>query len=173
MRQEERRAKTLAGLMGAAKAAFARGGYAETSLDRIASDAGVSKGAVYAYYPTKLDLFLAVTDAVLDDARRRLGPVHAAVAHGEPPPRAARRYLGVRDDNEHVSLMAEIWRMSSVQEPVRDRLDAFRRERRANLGARAVDAGSTARQALGEADVVAKLIDAETLEHRLGLAANA
>ena len=173
MRQEERRAKTIAGVMGAAKAAFARGGYAETSLDRIASDAGVSKGAVYAYYPTKLDLFLAVTDEVLDDARERLGRVAAAVEHGEPPPSAARRYLGAADDNEHVSLMAEIWRMATGVEAVRERLDAFRRERQADLGARAVDAGSSPREAVREAEVVAKLIDAETLDHRLGLAANA
>ncbi len=173
MRQEERRAKTLAGVMAAAAAAFARGGYAETSLDRIAADAGVSKGAVYAYFPTKLDLFLAVTDETLDDARRRVGRVSRAVAQGEPPQRAARRYLGVPNDNEHVSLMAEIWRMASAEEAVRERLEGFRRERRADLGAKAVDAGSNARRALAEADVVAKLIDAETLELRLGLAANA
>jgi AcrR family transcriptional regulator len=173
MRQEERRARTLAGVMGAAKAAFARGGYAETSLDRIAADAGVSKGAVYAYYSTKLELFLAVADEVLNDARQRLRRVAAAVAHAEPPPRAARRYLGAPDDNEHVSLVAEIWRMAAVEEAVRDRLDAFRRERRANLGAHAVEAGGTPREALGQAEVVAKLIDAETLDHRLGLAANA
>ena len=173
MKQEERRAKTQTSLIAAARAAFARGGYAETSLDRIAGDAGVSKGAVYAYYPTKLDLFLAVVDEALGDARRRLARVSRAVAHGEPASRAARRYLGAPDDNEHVSLMAEIWRMASVEEPVRDRLDAFRRARRADLGARAVDAGSNPRRALSEADVVAKLIDAETLELRLGLVANA
>ncbi len=114
MRQEERRARTIARVMGAAKAAFARGGYAETSLDRIASDAGVSKGAVSAYYPTKLDLFLAVTDQVLGDARVRLGRVAAAVERGELPLGAARRYLGAPDDNEHVSLMAEIWRMATA-----------------------------------------------------------
>ncbi|MEX0784454.1 MAG: helix-turn-helix domain-containing protein [Dehalococcoidia bacterium] len=173
MRQEERRAKTLNALAIAAKGAFARGGYAETSLDRIAADAGVSKGAVYAYYPTKLDLFLAVTDEVLEDARRRVGRVSRAVAQGEASHRAARRYLGIADDNEHVALMAEVWRMSGLEEAVRERLDAFRHERRADLGAKAVDAGSTARRALSEADVVAKLIDAETLDHRLGLAANA
>ena len=172
MRQEERRAKTLAGVMAAAKAAFARG-YAETALDRIAADAGVSKGAVYAYFPTKLHLFLAVTDETLDDARQRVGRVSRAVAQGEAPHRAARRYLGATNDNEHVSLMAEIWRMAGTEEAVRERLEGFRRERRADLGAKAVDAGSNARRALGDADVVAKLIDAETLELRLGLAANA
>jgi AcrR family transcriptional regulator len=173
MKQEERRARTLSSLMSAAKAAFARGGYAETSLDRIAGDAGVSKGAVYAYYPTKLDLFLAVADEALNDARSRLSGVARAVAQGEPAQRAARRYLGRADDNEHVSLMAELWRMAGVEPAVRERLEEFRRARRADLGARAVDAGRPPRQALGEAEVVAKLIDAETLEHRLGLAVNA
>jgi AcrR family transcriptional regulator len=173
MRQGERRARTVAGVMAAARAAFARGGYLETSLDRIAADAGVSKGAVYAYYPAKLDLFLAVTDEVLEEARARLARVAAAVEHGEPAPRAARLYLGTADDNEHVSLIAEIWRMATGEEAVRERLDAFRRERRSALGARAVDAGNSPREAVRAADVVAKLIDAETLDHRLALAANA
>jgi hypothetical protein len=55
---------------------------------------------------------------------------------------------------------------------VRERLDEFRKERRADLGAQAVSAGNTPRRALAEADVVAKLIDAETLDRRLGLAVN-
>ena len=173
MKQEERRARTLSSLMAAAKAAFARGGYAETSLDRIAADAGVSKGAVYAYYPTKLHLFLAVTDEVLADGRSRLARVSQAVAQGEPAQGAARRYLGLPDDNQHVSLMAEVWRMASAEGPVREEFEAFRRDRRAYLSARAVDAGSTPRKALGEAEMVAKLVDAETLDRRLDLAAPA
>jgi hypothetical protein len=63
--------------------------------------------------------------------------------------------------------------MSTAVESVRERLDAYRRERRAGLGARAVDLGNTPRKALAEADVVAKLIDAETLERRLTLAGGA
>lgn len=172
MRQEERRARTLGALEAAAKVAFARRGYAATSLDRIAADAGVSKGAVYSYYPTKLDLFLSVLEHVLSDARGRVARVSRGVKKGEDPVKAARRYLGDADDDEHVSLIAEIWRMAGVDQEVSGRLDAFRRERMADLGQHAVDAGSAPRKALSEAQVVAKLIDAETLEWRLGMRAS-
>lgn len=172
MRQEERRARTLGALEAAAKSAFARGGYAATSLDRIAADAGVSKGAVYAYYPTKMDLFLDVLEQVLADARSRVARVSLAVEKGEEPARAALLYLGDSDDAEHVSLMAEIWRMAGVEPAVAERLDSFRRERMADIGQGAVEAGSPPRKAIREAQVVAKLIDAETLDRRLVIRAS-
>ena len=170
MRQEERRARTLAAVMNAARAAFARTGYAETSLDAIAAEAHVSKGAVYTYYPAKLDLFLAVTDSVLEEATRRVERVGLGVALGEPPQTAAQRYLGEDGDSTHVALVTEVWRMAAAEEAVREKLETFRRERIAELGRHALTAGKTATEAIGEAEVVAKLIDAETLDLRLELA---
>jgi AcrR family transcriptional regulator len=170
MRQEERRARTLAAVMNAAGAAFARTGYAETSLDAIAAEAHVSKGAVYTYYPTKLDLFLAVTNTVLEEAARRVERVGLGVALGQPPPTAAQRYLGEEGDSQHVALVTEVWRMAAVEEAVREKLETFRGERIAELGRHALNSGKTATDAMGEAEVVAKLIDAETLDLRLELA---
>ena len=60
MRQTERRARTRAALLRAALAAFAERGYEGASIDTIAATAGLSKGAVYANFPNKLDLYLAV-----------------------------------------------------------------------------------------------------------------
>jgi AcrR family transcriptional regulator len=50
-------------ILAAAQALFAERGYAATRLDEIAARAGVSKGALYLYFPTKQDLFRAVVIA--------------------------------------------------------------------------------------------------------------
>jgi AcrR family transcriptional regulator len=46
-------------ILGAALAAFARGGYAATTMVDIARDAGVAVANVYRYYPSKEELFEA------------------------------------------------------------------------------------------------------------------
>ena len=47
-------------ILAAALAVFAECGYAAARLDDIAARAGVSKAALYLYFPTKADLFRAV-----------------------------------------------------------------------------------------------------------------
>src|SRR5271157_2330429 len=47
-------------IVAAALASFAERGYAATRLDEVARAAGISKGTIYLYFPTKEDLFRAV-----------------------------------------------------------------------------------------------------------------
>ena len=58
----ERRLLTRQQLLDAAATVFARRGYAAASVDEIADAAGYTKGAVYANFETKQDLFLALMD---------------------------------------------------------------------------------------------------------------
>jgi AcrR family transcriptional regulator len=58
--REQSQAATREKLLEAARANFARHGYSATSIDRIADEAGFSKGAVYSNFRNKEDLFLAV-----------------------------------------------------------------------------------------------------------------
>lgn len=58
----ERRARTHEELLDAAQTAFARRGYHATSVAEIALTAGYTKGAVYANFSGKTELFLAVLD---------------------------------------------------------------------------------------------------------------
>jgi AcrR family transcriptional regulator len=46
-------------ILDAAKAVFASEGFANATVDEIADRAGVAKGTVYVYFPSKRDLFLA------------------------------------------------------------------------------------------------------------------
>lgn len=58
--REQNRALTRTRLLEVAKQHFARDGYGMASLDRIAEDAGFSKGAVYSNFAGKDELFLEV-----------------------------------------------------------------------------------------------------------------
>lgn len=57
---------TRARLRAAARQAFAVSGYDAASNKQIAEDAGITTGAIYHYYPSKADLYVAVMEEVQD-----------------------------------------------------------------------------------------------------------
>jgi AcrR family transcriptional regulator len=67
-----RRAERREQLLAAATQAFARTGYAATSLDAIAAAAGISRVLLYRHFDSKTDLYRAVLD-------RAVGRLTAAV----------------------------------------------------------------------------------------------
>lgn len=76
--EQHRRAQILQ----AAMACFARQGYHATSMDDVVRESGLSVGAIYSYFPSKEELFLALSDdranqtlAYLNDVFRRPGPM--------------------------------------------------------------------------------------------------
>src|SRR5438132_871704 len=54
-------------IMRAARKVFAQKGYAETVVEDIAAEAGIAKGTLYLYFPSKEQVYLA---ALLEDARK-------------------------------------------------------------------------------------------------------
>ena len=62
--QAERREKTTAAIVKAAKRIFGERGFAAATMDDIAAGARVAKGAVYHHFPTKEALFEVVFDQV-------------------------------------------------------------------------------------------------------------
>ena len=52
-------------IIDAAYASFAKKGYADTKIEQVAKQAGVSKGLVYLYFKTKEELFKAVVRRVV------------------------------------------------------------------------------------------------------------
>ena len=76
--EQQRRAQILQ----AALLCFARQGYRATSMDDVVRESGLSVGAIYSYFPSKEDLFLALSDersdqalAYMNDVFRRPGPM--------------------------------------------------------------------------------------------------
>ena len=90
-RQEQRSASTRAKLIKAARALFARDGYAGVGTEQIARRAGVTRGALYHQFPAKEDLFLAAYEEV----ERELAEGVAALLGAGTSPLAAMR-AGIR-----------------------------------------------------------------------------
>jgi len=59
-------------ILKAAHACFSRGGFHATTIDDIALDAGLSKGAVYWHFEGKWELFVALLDGILRSLEEQL-----------------------------------------------------------------------------------------------------
>lgn len=173
MRQEERRARTRAVLLRAAAAAFAERGYEGASVDGIAASEGLSKGAVYAHFPSKLDLYLEVVRNLLEQAEWRLERVGASLRAGAGPLEASHQYLGLAGDAQHAALMSELWRTAAIEPGIRSVVERFVSERLGYLSRMAIDRGMTPAAALDFAQSVARFIDADMLYRRMGDASEA
>lgn len=71
-RRECNRETRRAAIVAAAREAFLEQGYAATSMSTIATQLGGSKGTLWAYFPSKEDLFAAVLDDVTVSFRESL-----------------------------------------------------------------------------------------------------
>ena len=71
-------------ILAAAQVVFARHGYGAATVDEIADAAGVAKGTVYLYFPSKRDLFLATlregVEALHAEANREMEQAATATA---------------------------------------------------------------------------------------------
>jgi len=171
MRQEERRARTRAALLRAAALAFANRGYDGASIEAIAASVGLSKGAVYAHFPSKLELYLDVVTALLEQAEWRLERVAVALRAGSGPLEASRQYLGLGGDAQHAALMSELWRTAAIEPDIRGIVERFVEMRLGVLSRAAVERGSIPAAALDTAETVSRLIDAGMLYRRIDDAA--
>ena len=63
-RTKEDAARTRAAIMDAALTCFERHGLAASTLDQIAAEAGVTKGAIYWHFKGKLEIFRAIREEV-------------------------------------------------------------------------------------------------------------
>ena len=80
-------------ILQAARAVFAREGYANTVVDDIATQAGIAKGTLYLYFPSKEQIYLA---AVLEDARQLDSDSRAAMLAAGSWQEKLAAYLRVR-----------------------------------------------------------------------------
>lgn len=78
---------TRSRILVAAKQVFARQGYAGATLDMIAAEAGLTKGAVYWHFESKSDLFLALMEEQLQSPLN-ITPEAAQQTFEHPTPQA-------------------------------------------------------------------------------------
>lgn len=107
----EQKAATRASLLDAAAEVFARRGFQAASVDEVAETAGYTKGAVYAHFESKEDLFLALLDerfaARLDEVR---GVLDEDRDPGEQAREAGEGFMAYVDaDPRWAPLFFEFW----------------------------------------------------------------
>lgn len=123
----QRAARTRQRLLEAAAEAFAEHGLA-ASVDEVAARVQLTKGAVYAHFRDKDDLFVSVLEWAID---ARLAGLSAALTDGGPPARQARdgaawfaRFL--EEDRRWSLLFFEFWLHATRQPELRERYAAYR-----------------------------------------------
>jgi AcrR family transcriptional regulator len=106
--RQEQQAQTRGRLLEAATKVFTRKGMQQASIDEVAQEAGYTKGAFYANFKSKEDLFLAMLD---ERFAERLAEVEKAFASEESPPEQARHaaagFARARSDGDHDRLFLE------------------------------------------------------------------
>ena len=78
MSRADLQAQTRAALVASARRLFTERGYVRTTIDEIATNAGFSRGAFYANYKDKGDLFLAILE---QDRERSFNQLSAELDH--------------------------------------------------------------------------------------------
>jgi AcrR family transcriptional regulator len=135
-------------ILSAALRVFARRGYAEATMDAIATEAGYSKGALYWHFSGKEELLLTLLDERIDKPMRE----RFAVLASAPPERdmtvEATQAFGQQLDvvREALLLEREYWSLAIRDPELRaryaERQTELRRELAAALEARARHLGT-------------------------------
>jgi AcrR family transcriptional regulator len=135
MSRAERKEQTRQALLDAGRDLFVREGFHRATLDRVAAEAGFTKGAVYASFPTKADLFLAIFERRIDERIERIRRVAArATTLDELRLAMTRDWQRImRDEHEWSLLLIEFWVHAARDEQLRDRMASLRRRLRAAM----------------------------------------
>lgn len=72
MDQDDKKEKKRQEILKAARVVFAARGYHQATMDEIASEAGVAKGTLYLYYPSKAHLLLACVKEMMEGLAGRM-----------------------------------------------------------------------------------------------------
>jgi AcrR family transcriptional regulator len=105
--REEKKARTRAQLIDAAASVFARRGFAAASLDEVADEAGLTKGAVYSNFDSKEELFQAVIDERLNEPMLRLAEdLDTTGTFAERAMEGARMFVDIAQQERDLFLLA-------------------------------------------------------------------
>lgn len=120
MAESERLARRREDILAAALAVFSARGYSQATVEEVAGKAGVAKGSIYNYFPSKKDLFVQSCSAALardEEASRQI--VEADVTAGEKLNRLIDLwYDGLERHREISRLILEFWATAArEQEP--------------------------------------------------------
>jgi AcrR family transcriptional regulator len=105
--REEKKARTRSQLIDAAATVFARRGFMAASLDEVAEEAGLTKGAVYSNFAGKEELFQAVIDERVNEPMLRLAKdIDSTGTFAERAMEGARMFVDMAQQERELFLLA-------------------------------------------------------------------
>jgi AcrR family transcriptional regulator len=134
MTRAESKQQTRAAVLAAAREVFARDGFHGATLERVADEAGFTKGAVYSAFDSKADLFMAVYEARVAERTARL--------EAESPDSFERALHGaskewrevLREQRSWSAALMEFWVYASRDPALSERFGAAHRGWRRTVG---------------------------------------
>jgi AcrR family transcriptional regulator len=170
-RQQVRTAATCGKLLAAAEKIFARDGFEAARLADIAALAGYTRGAFYAHFKSKEDIFFALLEEWIG---RRIADVNAVLeTHADPVARlhALREHYAQTATDRRLALLSLEFKLFAIRHPkAHARLRARQRPLRESAGnilrRMAKDAGANlAISGVAAATALGSLSNALLLEH--------
>ncbi len=116
-RQRARTAATRKKLLAAAEKTFARDGFEAARLEDIASLAGYTRGAFYANFKSKEDIFFALLEEWVG---RRIAEVSAVLARENTPEkrlRALRQHYAQIAKDRRLALLSQEFKLFAIRHP--------------------------------------------------------
>lgn len=127
-RHKERAENTRALLIQSAEKVFARDGFEAAKLEEIAADAGYTRGAFYANFDSKEDLFFALLESEIASRIAALEREMNKVREPEAKLKAMREFFLTMTLDRRWCLLALEFKLFAVRHPeVRQRLAAMHR----------------------------------------------
>ena len=127
-RQQERAEATRSRLIHAAEKIFARDGFEAAKLEEIAAEAGHTRGAFYAHFESKEDLFLALLEREISSRIERADQHLQKFRDPEARLHAFREFFLSLCQDRRWSLLALEFKLFAVRHPdVKARLAAMNR----------------------------------------------
>ena len=127
-RHQERSETTRARLIRAAEKIFARDGFEAAKLEEIAAEAGYTRGAFYANFESKEDLFFALLEGEISSRIHTVEQIMHNLSDPEEKLRAFRDFFLTICQDRRWSLIALEFKLFAVRHPdVKARLAAMNR----------------------------------------------
>jgi AcrR family transcriptional regulator len=114
-------------ILDAATKMFVAQGYENSTVDEIAKEAGLSKGSIYWYFKSKLDILFALTDRCVEDSQKELVQLAATDHYGPEALFKSHRDLNEnkRHQPHHDQLFSQLVSLAPRHPEIRERLVVY------------------------------------------------
>ncbi len=117
-------------ILGAALKLFVTHGYEDSTVDEIAREAGLSKGSIYWYFDSKLEILFELTDRYVAETQSEVIRMASAEKFGTEALYRVHREMHIRDEKDpnRQRLLGQLMGLAQHYPEIRDRLRDYYRK---------------------------------------------